>query len=124
MCFKYKDICHVAVLYLELIAKWKQKMGPIAASWDLDIVECLHGIVSRLRSLRSLLSVMNLENFVLVKKNKIFEWVQYLKQCYPKIHDILYHLTFNEYSIRQHMVNEEEKKKSVNKETLKFFVIV
>ena len=38
-----------------------------------------------------------------------------------KIHDLLYDLTFNEYSIRRHMVNEEEKKKSVNTDTLKYF---
>ena len=96
-------------------------MGGQSGTFDTDIVECLHGIVSRLRALRSLLSVISLENFVLFKKNKIFEWVKYLKICYPKIHKLLYDLTFKKYSIKEHMLKENHRKKTINRDKLQYF---
>ena len=109
------------MLYLELIAKWKESFKGQAGTFDLDIVESLQGMASTLRLLRSLLSVLNLENFILFKKNKIFEWLEYLRQCYPKIHDLIYHIVFNDYSIHKHMTKEHERKRSINKAKLKYY---
>ena len=55
------------------------------------------------------------------KKNKVFVWLRYLEKCYPEIHDLLYRLTFEEYSIHQHMSKEHERKRSNNKKKLLYY---
>ena len=92
-----------------------------SGTFDTDICESLNGMASKLRLLRSLLSVLNLENHIMFKKNKVFEWLRYLKECYPEIHDLLYKLTFEEYCLRDHMAMEHQRKRSLNKNKLKYF---
>ena len=111
----------VAVSYIELVAKWSESFRGQSGTFDTDIVESLNGMASELRALRSLLCVLNLENHIIFKKNKVFTWLRYLKKCYPEIHDLLYRLTFEEYSIHKHMTKEHERKRSINKKKLLYY---
>ena len=121
LCLKLKDITLVAVSCIELVAKWSESFKGQSDTFDMDFVESLNGMASKLRALRSLLCVLNLENHIMFKKNKVFAWLRYLKKCYPDVHDLLYRLTFEEYSIHQHMTKEHERKKSINKKKLLYY---
>ena len=110
------------MLYIELFAKWQEFMNGQNGTFDMDIVESLHGIVSRIRAARSMISIMNLENFCLSKKNKIFEFVYgYLQTAYPEIYNLIHQHTLNEYKITKHIKQENEKRKAVNKGILKYY---
>ena len=121
LCVKLKRITLVAASHIDLVAKWSELFSGQSGTIDMDIVESFTGTASKPRALRSLLCVMNLENHIMFKKNKVFVWLRYLKKCHPEIHDSLYRLTFEEYPIHQHMIKEHERKRSINKKIMLYY---
>ena len=115
-------IFYIVILYIQLVAKWGDSLDGQTATFDMDIVEQLHGIVSRGRLGRILLTIMNLENICLNEKNKTFEFVIYLKRCYPKIYDTINECIFKSYKITRHMEQEKIKRKAIDKAVLGYYM--
>ena len=121
--FKALITIHAVVLYIELIAKWSEVLSSDnPGTFDMDIVESLHGIVSRLAMMRNSLSVMNFENFVIFKKNKLLDFLEYLHVCYKKIYDVIMFMMFHKYCMTKHRQKEREKKYAINEGKLDYYV--
>ena len=112
---------HIVILYIEEVANWRGSMDGQAATFDMDVVEQLHGIITRGRLGRMLLSIMNLKNICLNKKNKILEFLTYLKQKYTNIYDILNDYIFTKYKLKQHIIQELKKRKAIRKGVLGYY---
>ena len=107
-------------MYIELVAKWGESMDGQKGTFDADIVEQLHGIVSRGRLGRPLLTILNLENICLSKKNKLLQFGMYLKKSYPKLYGIINFFIFSKYKISQHIKQENRKRQCIDKGVLRY----
>ena len=103
------------------MAKWGASMDGQIATFDMDIVEQLHAIVSRGRVGRMLLTILNLENICLSRKNKLLQFLFYLKQKYTNIYNLINKYIFTEYKLRQHIIQEKQKRKAIDKGVLQYY---